>query len=116
MQQIQLDEQNITEIVNAKQEKYKLCFNYNQTRQGWFVDVKSETFQCNGIRLASYPNILEQWENKLGFGLAVKCENNSEALYYEDFISGRANIFLLEPEDLEAQKVLWNSLNSIDNI
>ena len=115
MQQISLNEQTIVEVVNAKQENFKLCFNYNQTRQGWFVDIISENFKCRGIRLASYPNILAQWENRLGFGLAVKCEKDSEAIFYEDFSSGRANLYLLEPEDLSAQKVLWDNLNSTDN-
>ena len=116
MQQITLNEQSIVEVVNAKQENFKLCFNYNQTRQGWFVDIISENFKCRGIRLASFPNILSQWEKRLGFGLAVKCERDSEALFYEDFSSGRANLYLLEPDDLEAQQVLWDNLNSIDNI
>ena len=116
MQQITLTEQNIFEVINAKNENYKLCFNYNQARQGWFVDIKSQNFKCFGIRLTSFPNILDQWEKKLGFGLAVKCEKNSEALFYEDFTSGRANLFLLEPEDLEAQKVLWENLNLTDSI
>lgn len=116
MQQINLDEQNVFEVINAKNENFKLCFNYNQTRQGWFVDIVSENFKLFGIRLTSLPNILEQWENRLGFGLAIKCEQNSEALFYEDFTSRRANLYLLEPEDLLAQKVLWQNLNLIDSI
>lgn len=116
MQKISLNEQNVIEIINAKQERYKLYINYNQIRQGWFLDVISENFKCKGIRLTSYPNILEQWENRLGFGLAVKCEHDSEAIFYEDFITGRANLYLLEPVDLLAQKALWEKLNSIDNI
>lgn len=116
MQQITLDEQQIVEVYNSNNQNFKLCFNYNQTRQGWFVDIYSEKFQLFGIRITSVPNILMQWQNKLGFGLAVKCEQNSEPMFYEDFTAKRASLYILEPDDLEAQKLIWKSLSLTDNI
>lgn len=118
MQKISLDEQCVYQVVNTNQEPYYLFFNYNRTRQGWFVDVVSDNFKIYGIRITSIPNILKQWESVLGFGLAAKCEQNSEPMFYEDFSSERANLYILETGDLLFQKEIWKNLdiNSTDNI
>lgn len=116
MQQIELTEQGTYNIINSKQENYQLVFNYNQAVQGWFLDLVSENFKIYGIRVTSVLNILKQWSDKIGFGVAVKCEQDSEPMFFEDFTTKRARVYLLEPDDLITQKVLWKNINLIDNI
>lgn len=107
MQQITITENTAIEIINAKQETYMAYVNYNSSRQGWFLDLVSDNFKLYGIRLTSIPNVLRQWKNILGFGLGVSCENNSEPFFLEDFNTGRAKIYLLEPDDLIIQDLTY---------
>lgn len=106
MQQITITKNSQIEIINAENETYTGYINYNTSRQGWFLDLVSENFKIYGIRITSIPNILRQWRNKLGFGISVSCENNSEPFFLEDFNTGRAKMFLLEPDDLIIQELL----------
>ena len=85
MQEITITENSTIEIVNGNNETYTGYINYNSSRQGWFLDLVSENFKIYGLRLTSVPNILRQWQNKLGFGICVITENNSEPFFLEDF-------------------------------
>lgn len=110
MQQITISENSTIEIINAKQETYTGYINYNTSRQGWFLDLVSENFKIYGIRITTSPNILRQWQKKLGFGLGVLCENNSEAFFSEDFNTGRAKLYLIEPDDLALQDLIYEQI------
>lgn len=107
MQQITIKENSVIEIINAKEETYTGYLNYNSTRQGWFLDLVSDNFKLYGIRITSCPNILRQWKDKLGFGIEVYCEQKGEPFFWEDFNTGRAKIFLLEPSDLKLQDIIY---------
>ena len=110
MQEITLKENSSIEIINAKEETYVGYINYNSSRQGWFLDLVSENFSIYGIRITSVPNILRQWQKKLGFGIGVLTENKSEPFFLEDFNTGRAKMYLLEPDDLEIQDILYEQI------
>lgn len=107
MQQITITENSTIEIINAKNETYTGYINYNSSRQGWFLDLVSESFSIYGIRMTSVPNILRQWKDRLGFGICVLTENKSEPFFLEDFNTGRAKMYLLEPDDLELQDIIY---------
>lgn len=107
MQQITITENSKIQIINAKNETFNGYINYNSSRQGWFLDLESENFKIYGIRLTSVPNILRQWQDKLGFGICVITENKSEPFFIEDFNTGRAKMYLLEPDDLELQDLIY---------
>lgn len=107
MQQITITENSTIEIINAKNETYTGYINYNSSRQGWFLDLVSDNFKLYGIRITSVPNILRQWKNKLGFGVGVICENNSEPFLLEDFNTGRSSLYLLDLDDLKFQDILY---------
>lgn len=107
MQQITITENSTIELINAKNETYTGYINYNSSRQGWFLDLVSDNFKLYGIRLTSVPNVLRQWKDKLGFGLCVICENNSEPFFSEDFDTGRAKLFLLNIDDLKLQDLIY---------
>lgn len=107
MQQITITKNSQIEIINAQNETYTGYINYNSSRQGWFLDLISENFKIYGIRITCLPNILKQWSDKLGFGISVVCENNSEPFFVEDFNTGRAKLFLIEPDDLIIQDLIY---------
>lgn len=110
MQEINISENSTIEIINSKNETYTGYINYNSSRQGWFLDLVSENFSIYGIRITSVPNILRQWKKKLGFGIGVITENKSEPFFIEDFNTGRAKMYLLEPDDLTFQDLLYEQV------
>lgn len=110
MQQITITENSTIEIINAQNETYIGYINYNSSRQGWFLDLVSENFKIYGIRITSVPNILRQWKDKLGFGIGVICEQKSEPFLSEDFNTGRAKLYLLEPADLVFQDLIYGQI------
>ena len=110
MQQITITENSGIEIINAQNETYRVYINYNSSRQGWFLDLISDNFKIYGIRITSVPNILRQWKDRLGFGIGVYCENKSEPFFFEDFNTGRAKLFLIEPDDLTYQEYLYGQV------
>lgn len=107
MQQITITENSTIEIINGNNETYTGYINYNSSRQGWFLDLISESFSVYGIRITSVPNVLRQWKDRLGFGICVLTENKSEPFFLEDFNTGRAKMYLLEPDDLELQDIIY---------
>lgn len=107
MQKVTITENVAIEIINAQQENFKAYINYNSTRQGWFLDLISENFKLYGIRITTNSNILRQWSKRLGFGIYITCENNSEPFFWEDFNTNRAQMFLLDPDDLLVQDILY---------
>lgn len=110
MQEITITENSTIEIVNGNNETYTGYINYNSSRQGWFLDLVSENFKIYGLRLTSVPNILRQWQSKLGFGICVITENNSEPFFLEDFNTGRSKIYLLNPDDLYFQDLVYGQI------
>lgn len=100
MQRITLNENTVINVMNTNNEKFTIYLNYNTSRQGWFLDLESESFKLYGIKITSVLNVLEQWKDKLGFGLYVDTENRSEPFFLEDFNTGRSKLYLLEPDDL----------------
>lgn len=107
MQQISISENSTIEIINAENEVFTGYINYNTSRQCWFLDLVSDKLKIYGIKITSCPNILQQWSKRLGFGLGIMCENKSEPFFWEDFNTGRAKIFLLEPDDLDLQELIY---------
>lgn len=110
MQEITITENSTIQIVNSKSENYTGYINYNSSRQGWFLDLESENFKIYGLRITSVPNMLRQWQDRLGFGLCVITENNSEPFFMEDFNTGRAKIYLLNPDDLFIQDLVYGQI------
>jgi hypothetical protein len=77
---------------------------YRPQQSGWFYDLtwngNASTFQLNGCRLVTSPNVLRQFMNQLSFGLWVYTADQSEPIYQTDFLTGRVALYLLDPEDI----------------
>lgn len=75
---------------------------------GWFIDsLAYGDFTLEGYRIVTSPNILNQFINRLPFGLACFTSNNQEPTQQEDFSSGYANLYILTAaEVIEWQDIL----------
>lgn len=69
--------------------------------QRWIINVTHETFTVNGINLCSSFNILRQWKNVIPFGIACLTIDTADPIFIDDFISGRASIFILNEEEIQ---------------
>lgn len=78
-----------------------MTFVFYAAIQEWFINVTYETFELTGFRIFASPNILQQYENIIPFGLAVTVQGGAEPFLISDFSSGRVNIYVLTPEEVE---------------
>lgn len=83
-----------------------LTLAFRPQQLGWYYDLvwngQASTFQVKGRRLATFPNVLRQYRNRLPFGLWCWTQNNGEPIYVDDLASGRVRLYLLAPADVAA--------------
>ena len=77
---------------------------YKPTQLGWFMDVEYDTkdFIVRGLRVTTNLNILNQWRNILPFGIICYCEDEQDPLSIEDFLVKRAQLAILDEDEVEA--------------
>jgi len=73
---------------------------YDAATQNFKIDVEWNDFILRGTRVFSSPNLLNQYENIIPFGLAVVTTGGGEPFLVNDFSSGRCNMYLLTPEEV----------------
>lgn len=104
--------QQINNITNEANQKFTILFDdtsekiiieliYRPTQLGWFMDVSYNDFAVKGIRVCVAPNALRQFKNVIPFGISIYTEDGQEPLFIDDFITGRANIGILNKEEVE---------------
>lgn len=75
---------------------FSITMYYRPLQQGWFLDsLIYGDFEVRGIRIVNSPNMLQQWRNKLPFGLACFTEGNREPTLQEDFSTRAAKLYVL---------------------
>jgi hypothetical protein len=73
---------------------------YVQQQTGWFMNLLWQDKLINGLRITTSPNMLYKWKNLLPFGLMVLTNTNAEPLNLDDFATGFAKVYLLNPDDM----------------
>ncbi len=74
--------------------------NFNATTQRWMVDVLHEDFETRGVGIVVGPNILRAFRETIPFGLACTTTDGADPVLVDDFISGRATLFLLDSAEV----------------
>lgn len=77
-----------------------MLIQYRQQQVGWFADLAWQSWTLNGLRLTSSPNLLQQYQNVIPFGLAIISANNVEPLNVTDFSDGTSVVWLLNADDV----------------
>lgn len=75
---------------------------YMDNNQGWFFGLTYGTFVLNGMRAVVSPNILRAFRNVIPFGLGLNTIDGYESLFINDFSNGRASLYLLNANDVQA--------------
>lgn len=89
-----------------------IIMSFNAATQEWKMDIEWNTFVLRGNRIYSSPNILCQYEAIIPFGLAVITDGVGEPFLINDFSSGRVNMYVLSPEEVEEVQDYYVSLRN----
>lgn len=88
---------------------FSLTLVYKPMQRGWFIsELVYKSFFIRGLRLCTHPNLLNQLENLIPFGLAVGTVDGREPLLQEDFSSGNAQLLLLTAAEVAEVSELFN--------
>lgn len=75
---------------------FSITMYYRPIQQGWFInELVYGDFILRGVRIVNSPNMLNQWRNKLPFGLACFTQGNREPSLQQDFSSEAAKLYVL---------------------
>ena len=75
---------------------------YRPAIQRWQIDIVHPNLTMYGKTLSNHPNILRQFRNTAGFGLACILNDGTEPNTVNDFDSGRAQLYILNTADIAA--------------
>ena len=78
-----------------------LVLYFRSLQYGWFIEELTYLdFTLRALRITNSPNMLQQWRNKLPFGLGCFSTANREPSQQEDFSSGASKLYLLSAAEV----------------
>lgn len=93
------EEKQIQRVIMADNRFIDLTLEYKDQQQGWFASITYLTYTINNIRIVTSGNMLYQWRNIFQFGMSCVVEQGQEPTFQEDFLSGRAKLYILDRAD-----------------
>ena len=66
----------------------------------WFANITCNECSVNGLRVCNSPNLLQQFNKLIPFGINIGIEDGSEPFLINDFSSGRVVLSILTPEEV----------------
>lgn len=94
--------QRHTILLDSDGTRIVLELTYKPTQLGWFLDVVYESmgFEVHNLRITTNTNILNQWRNKLPFGIICQCKDAQDPMLIEDFLVERASLGILSKDEV----------------
>ena len=94
--------QKHTILLEEDSSRIVLELTYRPNQLGWFLDVTYDNlyFKLYGLRITTNSNILNQWRNKLPFGIICQCKDSQDPMLIEDFLVNRAQLAILSKEEV----------------
>ena len=78
-----------------------LTLQYIQANKGWYLSlIYGSLLNINMRRVVSSPNMIRAFRNIVSFGIACKVLDKQEPIYKNDFLNGRASIFVSNSDDV----------------
>ena len=88
-------------LILADGSKAPFYMEYWDGQQGWYFTMSYPGWTgVTNKRLVVSPNMLRNSRNIIPFGLALKTIDGYEPIFINDFISGRAKLYLLNEADV----------------
>lgn len=96
VQQITADALQKQTLILADGSSLSLTLYFRPMQFGWYIqNITYGTFQINGMRITTSPNMLNQYRNQIPFGIACYTDQNREPTQQQDFSSGAAKLYIL---------------------
>lgn len=77
---------------------FSIWYSYNQS--GWYYSFTYGTYSVSNRRIVNSANMIRQIRNLVPFGLACLLTDAYEPVFINDFVSGRASLYTLNPSDV----------------
>lgn len=108
--------QKHTILLASDSSRIVLELTYKPTQLGWFLDVTYDdlNFKVHNLRVTTNTNLLNQWRNKLPFGIICQCQDAQDPMLIEDFLVGRAKLSILSKEEVSAIAEMQSELRNND--
>jgi len=87
-------------VILPNSKSANLYIEYKPMQLGWFLSLDYESFSVKNVRIVSSPNFFHQFKNLLPFGVACFVQDDQEPLLQQDFLSGRAKLYILDRSEV----------------
>lgn len=93
----------IQTLILPNDKKLVMELSYKPMQTGWFVSLSYDggVWEVKNVRIVTSPNILNQFQNLIPFGLGCFVEGGQEPLLQQDFLSARAKLYILDRTEVE---------------
>ena len=88
----------ILQLENGQPLQFTIQYSY--TQQGWYYSFTYQGYSVNNKRIINSSTMLRQIKNIVPFGLACLLTDTYEPVFINDFSSGRATLYTLNPTDV----------------
>ena len=78
---------------------------YLPASERWALSFSHPTVTVDGMNLTAHPNIARQYRNIAPFGIACTTVDGADPAYIEDFVNGRATLYVLTAADVQNVEV-----------
>lgn len=108
--------QKHTILLDSDSSRIVLELTYKPTQLGWFLDVTYDDlgFEIHNLRVTTNSNLLNQWKNKLPFGIMCQGKDAQDPLLVEDFLVGRCSLSILSAEEVKMFSEIQGDLRGED--
>lgn len=99
----------IRNLTNDYHQRYNFSFGfgdislylyYSDNLLGWFFSIEYGSFKIDNQRLTNFPNLLNQFNMIIPFGLLCTTKNGYDAVDRDDFVNGNAELFFLDKQEV----------------
>lgn len=92
-------------IVGEENEIISFNLYFMPTQKAWFCDIIWNTFEVTGLQVVFTANMLHTWSSILPFGICCWTIDGYDPAYINDFLTGRAQLYILSTSDVASLEV-----------
>ena len=98
----------ITHIVLDDGSIVDLTLRYLSTLQRWSLSIVYNDIIIKGQIICSHPNLLRKYKNIIPFGIFCTTTDVTEPVLQDDFLTGRALLYILNSTEVESMEGIIN--------
>lgn len=82
-------------------QRIEMTLRYMPTQRAWIADFLQGSFELKGVRVVNSINLLRSFKNVIDFGIQCDTTNNLDPYFVDDFLTGRAQLYLLTADEVQ---------------